>query len=48
MVVPADNAFNNIVFVCKKYYYGGLINEAGISNSGNSTYKNTSFKYEEN
>lgn len=21
MVVPADNAFNNIVFVCKKYYY---------------------------
>ena len=42
VVVPADKAANNIVFVCKKYYYDCIINELGISKtSTNSTYKQT-------
>ena len=31
VVVPADKAANNIVFVCKRYYYECLINELGVS-----------------
>ena len=38
VVVPADKAPNNIVFVCKTHYINCLINELGIDNSlGNST-----------
>ena len=45
VIVPADKASNNIVFVCKSYYYECLIKELGINNntSGNTTYKPTSF-----
>ena len=43
--VPADKASNNIVFVCKSYYFEYLIKELGINNntSSNTTYKPTSF-----
>ena len=45
--MPADKASINIVFVCKYYYYGCLIEELGIcKNSGYHTYKNTSFNKE--
>jgi hypothetical protein len=45
VVVPADKTSNNIVFVCESYYYECLIKELGIfKNSGNPTYKNTSFE----
>ena len=38
VVVPADKAPNNIVFVCKTYYIQCLINELGIDSSlGNPT-----------
>jgi hypothetical protein len=39
VIVPADKASNNIVFVCKSYYYECLIKELGIDNktSGNTT-----------
>ena len=45
VIVPADKASNNIVFVFKSYYYECLIKELGINNntSGNTTYKPTSF-----
>ena len=39
VIVPADKASNNIVFVCKYYYYLCLIDELGINNTqGNPTY----------
>jgi hypothetical protein len=39
VLVPADRASNNIVFVCKKYFYEYLLNELGFtSTSGNPTY----------
>ena len=49
VIVPADKASNNIVFVCKSYYYECLIKELGINNntSGNTTYKPTSFDKDE-
>ena len=49
VIVPADKASNNIVFVCKSYYYECLIKELGIDNntSGNTTYKPTSFDKDE-
>ncbi|XP_070575253.1 cytochrome P450 1A1-like isoform X3 [Ptychodera flava] len=38
VVVPADKAANNIVFVCKKYYFECLIDELGVTKtSTNST-----------
>jgi hypothetical protein len=45
VIVPADKASNNIVFVCKSYYFKCLIKELGINNntSSNTTYKPTSF-----
>jgi hypothetical protein len=45
VIVPADKASNNIVFVCKSYYFECLIKELGINNntSSNTTYKTTSF-----
>jgi hypothetical protein len=42
VLVPADKASNNIVFVCKNFYYECLLNELGFtSTSGNSTYTRT-------
>ena len=42
VVAPADKASNNVVFICKKYYYSVLAKELGINNqggiSGNNTY----------
>jgi hypothetical protein len=39
VLVPADKASNNIVFVCKKYSYECLLNELGFtSTSENPTY----------
>ena len=45
VVVPADKASNNVVFVCKKYYIQCLINELGIAavGDGNATYHRTAF-----
>ena len=49
VIVPADKVSNNIVFVCKSYYYECLIKELGIDNntSGNTTNKPTSFNKDE-
>jgi hypothetical protein len=49
VIVPADKASNNIVLVCKSYYYECLIKELGINNNtfGNITYKPTSFDKDE-
>ena len=48
VVVPADKAPNNIVFVCKTHYINCLINELGIDNSlGNPTYTLTKLTKEE-
>jgi hypothetical protein len=49
VIVPADKASNNIVFVCKPYYYECLPKELGINNntSGNTTYKPISFDKDE-
>ena len=48
VLVPADKASNNIVFVCKKYYFNCLIQELGLnSNSNNPTYKATTFSESE-
>jgi hypothetical protein len=33
VIVPADMASNNIVFVCKSYYFECLIKELGINNN---------------
>jgi hypothetical protein len=38
VLVPADKASNNIVFVCKNYYYECLLNELGFTS--------TSFDYD--
>jgi hypothetical protein len=44
VLVPADKASNNIVFVCKNYYYECLLNELGLtSTSGNPMYTRTTF-----
>jgi hypothetical protein len=45
VIVPADKASNNIVFVCKSYYFECLIKELVINSntSSNTTYKPTSF-----
>ena len=48
VVVPADKASNNIVFVCKKHYLDCLIKELGINDtSGNPTYTHTTLSKEE-
>ena len=49
VTVPADNASNSIVFVCKSYYFECLIKELGINSntSSNTTYKPTSFDKDE-
>ena len=39
VIVPADKAPNNIVFVCKRHYIDCLMKELGINNThGNPTY----------
>jgi len=48
VVVPADKASNNIVFVCKTYYIDCLVKQLGINNNrGNPTYTPTSLSKEE-
>ena len=49
VIVPADKASNNIVFVCKSYYFECLIKELGINTNtaSNTTYKPTSFDKDE-
>ena len=48
VVVPADKAPNNIVFICKRYYIQCLIDELGIDSSlGNPTYEATTLSKEE-
>ena len=49
VIVPADKASNNIVFVCKSYYFECLIKELGINSntSSNTTYIPTSFDKDE-
>ena len=49
VIVPANKASNNIVFVCKSYYFECLIKELGINSntSSNTTYKSTSFDKDE-
>jgi hypothetical protein len=49
VIVPADKASNNIVFVCKSYYFECPIKELGIhsNTSSNTTYKPTSFDKDE-
>ena len=48
VLVPADKASNNIVFVCKSYYYNCLLNELGFtSTSGNPTYTPSNFTKDE-
>jgi hypothetical protein len=36
VIVPADKASNNIVFVCKSYYFECLIKELGINSNTSS------------
>ena len=48
VIVPADKAANNIVFVCRRYCYECLIKELGFSDTyGNSAYKRSTFSKEE-
>jgi hypothetical protein len=36
VIVPADKASNNIVFVCKSYYFEWLIKELGINSNASN------------
>ena len=48
VVVPADKASNNIVFVCKTHYINCLIKEFGMSTmTGNPTYNLTAMSKDE-
>ena len=49
VIVPVDKTSNNIVFVCKSYYFECLVNELGINSntSSNTTYKPISFAKDE-
>ena len=48
VVIPADKASNNIVFVCKNYYIECLIKELGLNNSTcNPTYTRSTLTKEE-
>jgi hypothetical protein len=48
VLIPADKASNNIVFVCKNYYYACLFNELGFTfTSDNTTYTLTSLTEDE-
>ena len=47
VLVPADKVSNNIVFICKTYFYSCLIDELGIKgNSINTTYERSNFQKE--
>ncbi|XP_055999877.1 uncharacterized protein LOC130046520 isoform X1 [Ostrea edulis] len=48
VLVPADKASNNIVFVCKAHYYNCILNELGISSTfGNHTFTPTALSKDE-
>ena len=48
VVVPADKASNNIVFVCKTHYINSLMEELGLSTmTGNPTYNRTAMSKDE-
>jgi hypothetical protein len=48
VLVSADKACNNIVFVCKTHYYNCILNELGIGFAfGNPTYTPTSHSKDE-
>ena len=48
VIVPADKASNNVVFICKTYYYSCLQKELIDNNDVNtSTYQRTNFTKEE-
>jgi hypothetical protein len=48
VVVPADKASNNIVFICKKFYFDCLRLELGLcSDHGNPTYTRTTLSKKE-
>ena len=48
VLVPADKASNNIVFVCKAHYYNCILNELGINSTfGNHTYTPTALSKDE-
>ena len=48
VVVPADKASTNIVFVCKPHKINGLMEEFGISTmTGNPTYKFSAMSIDE-
>ena len=49
VVVPADKAPNNIIFICKAYYLQCLVDELNLSasNSTNTTYKRVSLTKKE-
>ena len=49
VVVPADKASNNIIFICKKYYLQCLLNELNLygNSQTNSTYKRMSLSKQE-
>ena len=48
ILVPADKASNNIVFVCKSYYFRCIAEELGLySAPGNPTYNLTQFSTQE-
>jgi hypothetical protein len=49
MLSLSDKASNNIVFVCKSYYFECLIKELGINSntSSNNTYRPTSLDKDE-
>jgi hypothetical protein len=48
VLVPADKACNNIVFVCRAHYHQCIISELGINSTiGNRTYNPTTFSKDE-
>jgi hypothetical protein len=48
VLVPADKACNNIVFVCMAHYHQCIINELGINSTiDNRTYSLTTFSKDE-
>ena len=48
VVVPADKAANNVVFICKSYYYQCLVRELGIGETNvKSTYERTTLPKED-
>ena len=48
VVVPADKAQNNIVFICKKYYIECLLSEVDQDKTNrNQTYKETTLSKQE-